>query len=72
MRKSNYSNIVLLNADEMNALMSNGVLSHWSDYDKNQANIHLRNCGWVIVDSHLTPIDNEYDLAEIYNMLETK
>lgn len=43
----------------------------WSDYDKTIAECHLANTGVVIVDTeHGQPIDNEYDLEEIYRLLE--
>ncbi|MCS2889280.1 hypothetical protein NXV14_22630 [Bacteroides fragilis] len=43
----------------------------WSDYDKTIAECHLANTGVVIVDTEYgQPIDNEYDLEEIYRLLE--
>ena len=43
----------------------------WSDYDKKVAECHLANAGVVIVDTEYgQPIDNEYDLEEIYRILE--
>lgn len=45
----------------------------WGDYDSTVAQCHLKNVGVIIVDSEYhTPIDNEYDLDEIYRILETK
>lgn len=43
----------------------------WSDYDKKVAESHLANTGVVIVDAKYgQPIDNEYDLEEIYRIIE--
>lgn len=45
----------------------------WDDYNKTVAQCHLKNAGGIIVDSEYhTPIDNDYDLDEIYRILETK
>lgn len=44
---------------------------NWDNYNKVIANIHLANVGVIIIDCiHNKPIDNEYDLAEIYLQLE--
>lgn len=43
----------------------------WADYDKTVAKCHLASVGVVIVDTEYgQPIDNEYDLEEIYRILE--
>ena len=43
------------------------------DYDRTVANAHIRNSGNVIVDTQYgAPIDNEYDLSEIYNQIREK
>lgn len=45
----------------------------WDDYNKTVAQCHLKNAGVIIVDSEYhNPIDNEYDLDEIYRILETE
>lgn len=45
----------------------------WDDYNKTVAECHLQNTGVIIVDpEYHTPIDNEYDLDEIYQMLEAQ
>lgn len=45
----------------------------WDNYDKTVAQCHLKNVGVIIVDTkYHNPIDNEYDLDEIYRILETK
>ena len=46
------------------------IKSSWSDYDKQVADMHLSNTGKIIVDTtYGNPIDNEYDLDEIYKIL---
>lgn len=46
---------------------------NWSDYDRLMVEMHIGNCGYGILSAeYQTPIDNEYDLAEIYTMLETE
>lgn len=43
----------------------------WDDYNKTVAQCHLKNAGVIIVDSEYhNPIDKEYDLDEIYRILE--
>lgn len=45
----------------------------WDDYNKMVAECHLQNAGVIIVDiEYQTPIDDEFDLDEIYRMLETQ
>ncbi len=44
---------------------------YWSEYDKMVASCHLANVGVIIIDAkYAQPIDNEYDLDEIYPMVE--
>lgn len=44
---------------------------NWSNYDKLVAETHLKNVGVIIIDNvYCQPIDNEYDLGEIYSILE--
>lgn len=45
----------------------------WDDYNKTLAECHLQNAGVIIVDTkYEVPIDNEFDLDEIYRMIETQ
>lgn len=45
----------------------------WDDYNKAVAECHLQNAGVIIVDTkYEVPIDNEFDLDEIYRMIETQ
>lgn len=47
------------------------ITPQWSNYDKTVAKSHLANVGVIVVDAEYgQPIDNEYDLEEIYPMLE--
>lgn len=42
----------------------------FSGYDRVVAKCHIANCGKIIVDTlYEQPIDDEYDLEEIYNQL---
>lgn len=51
----------ILNADKLDS---------FTGYDRNIAKCHIANCGKIIVDiTYGQPIDNEYDLEEIYNIL---
>ena len=42
----------------------------WNEYDKNIAQSHLENFGFIIVDEYGTPIDNEMDVEEIVKVRE--
>lgn len=43
----------------------------WSEYDRMVAGCHLANAGVIIVDCEYgQPIDNEYDLDEIYRIVK--
>lgn len=45
---------------------------HWSNYDKTITECHLQNVGVIIIDAkYQTPLDCEFDLEEIYQMIET-
>lgn len=45
-------------------------LDKFSGYDKSVASCHIANCGRIIVHAGtMEPIDNEYDLEEIYGEL---
>ncbi len=47
-----------------------GELDRFNGYDNAVAQCHIANCGRIIVDAvYEQPIDNEYDLEEIYNTL---
>lgn len=42
----------------------------WTDYDRHMVDLHIKNCGYGILDTeYQTPIDNEYDLDEIYTQI---
>ena len=51
-------------------------IKRFSGYDRTVASCHVSNCGKIIVYAEKNglgeyePIDNEYDLAEIYNQLD--
>ena len=46
-------------------------LDRFSDYDKSVASCHIANCGRIIVYAGtMEPIDNEYDLEEIYKEIQ--
>ncbi len=47
-------------------------LDKFDGYDKSVAQCHIANCGSIIVDTYQQPIDNEFDLEEIYNIIKTK
>ena len=40
----------------------------WSDYNKSVAKCHLNNYGVIFLDDCCSPIDNEYELEELYEM----
>ena len=42
----------------------------WNEYDKNIAQSHLENFGFIIADEYGTPIDDEIDIEEIVKMRE--
>jgi len=45
--------------------------TNWSEYNKEQVRIHFMNGKYAFLDSeYFTPIDNEYDLEELYQMEE--
>lgn len=45
--------------------------SNFMDYDRSIADMHIKNSGSVIVDTQYgAPIDNEYDLGEIYGRID--
>ena len=45
-------------------------VEQFEGYDKVVAQCHIANCGCIIVDSdYHQPIDNEYDLEEIYGII---
>lgn len=51
-------------------IISASELIKFDGYDKCVAECHIRNCGRIIIDAiYEQPIDNEYDLEEIYSML---
>ena len=45
-------------------------LDRYEGYDRRVAECHIANCGSIVVDTtYQQPIDNEYDLEEIYNTI---
>lgn len=44
-------------------------IGRFEGYDKVVAKCHIANCGKIIIDSFGLPIDNEYDLGEIYGLI---
>lgn len=38
----------------------------WSDYNKSVAKCHLNNYGVIFLDDYDCPIDDEYELEELY------
>jgi len=51
-------------------LLNASDLDKFDGYDRVVAECHIANCGSIIVDTvYHQPIDNEYDLEEIYNLL---
>lgn len=48
-------------------------IDRFTEYDRVVAQCHIANCGSIIVDTvYRQPIDNEYDLYEIYEMINKK
>lgn len=48
-------------------------LNDFQGYDRSIAEIQIANCGKIIVSAEYgDPIDNEYDLAEIYEQIENE
>lgn len=45
-------------------------IERFTEYDRVVAQCHIANCGSIIVDTKYgEPIDNEYDLEEIYSII---
>ncbi len=45
-------------------------IERFDGYDRRVAECHIANCSSIIVDGvYEQPIDNEYDLEEIYNLI---
>lgn len=53
-------------------VMSADRKEEFSGYDRSVAECHIANCGYIIVyaEHPSEPIDNEYDLDAIYNILK--
>lgn len=71
-----YANIYFINNLEMDKsqyrLLSANEIDKFDGYDKVVAQTHIANVGCIIVDStYGDPIDNEYDLEEIYQAIES-
>jgi len=51
-------------------LLTTSELDKFDGYDRVVAECHIANCGSIIVDAvYQQPLDNEYDLEEIYNLI---
>lgn len=51
-------------------LLTTSELDKFDGYDRVVAECHIANCKKIIVDAvYHQPIDNEYDLEEIYNLI---
>lgn len=51
-------------------LLTDGKDSFQASYDRNILDMQMKNCGWYIINElYAEPVDNEYDLEEIYKML---
>ena len=45
-------------------------IDRFTGYDRCVAQCHIANCGRIIIDTtYEQPIDNEYDLEEIYKLI---
>ncbi len=54
---------------EFNRLSAEEI-NRFSGYDRAVAECHIANCGRIIIDTLFEqPIDNEYDLEEIYKLI---
>jgi len=53
-------------------LLDASHLNEFEGYDRTVAYCHVRNCGFILTNpTYGDPIDNEYDLAEIYDYLDS-
>ena len=52
--------------------LSDTIEDSWSEYDKVIARIHLQRYGQIVLDEYGLPIDNEFLLEELENILKTK
>ena len=60
----------LISKDQWTALKPLTYKANWTDYDRSVAEMQLANCGYAILDvEYQHPIDNEYDLDEIYTAM---
>lgn len=51
-------------------VLSPDKIDRFEGYDKSVAQCHIENCGSIIIDgTYEEPIDNEYDLEEIYKLI---
>ena len=65
-----YGTIIAINKQEWAILKPLTYECGWTDYDRNQVEMHLMNCGFGFLDSeYQKPIDNEYELEEIYETM---
>ena len=70
--KTGYGLQVLATKDLTTALLlADGKDGVVSQYDRNVLDMQFRNCGWYIINElYAEPVDNEYDLESIYEMLK--
>ena len=52
--------------------LSDTIEDSWSEYDKVIVRIHLQRYGKIVLDEYGLPIDNEFLLEELENILKTK
>ena len=53
-------------------IMAPEEIERFDGYDRCVAECDVANCGKIIVDQYGMPIDNEYDLEEIYTIIKSK
>ena len=62
----------LITPDDWKILKPLTYECEWTDYERQMIGIHIMNCGYGIIDAeYQRPIDNEYDLEEIYTSIES-
>jgi hypothetical protein len=72
-RQTSYGlNYIIITPNEWKVLKPLATHCDWTDYDIRMIDIHIMNCGYGILDAeYQRPIDNEYDLEEIYSSIES-
>ena len=71
--KTSYGLQVIATKDLETALRLTREVDAFQDsYNRNILDMQFKNCGWYIInEGYAEPVDSEYDLEEIYKMLET-